>query len=142
MKHIVINSNYYTENIVYFLSELSNAIRGYPLDGCRFDVPSPFQGVVYQEMNRPMDENADRTFKVNGVFNSFTYWNYNREPSANDQLRQALQWTDFANVVSQNFNSNLGSPVRFYVSLVAVTQTIDDGGIRGGQWEGAEEMIR
>lgn len=83
-----------------FLPELSNAIRGYPLDGCKFSVPESFHGVVFQEMNRPLEENAERTFKVNGVFKDFTYWNYNREPSENDQLKQALQWNDFANAVS------------------------------------------
>lgn len=79
--------------------ELKNSIRGYPLDGCKFQVPANMQGIVFQELNRPLEENANRTFKVNGVFSEFTYWNYNREPSDNDQLRQALQWSDFANAV-------------------------------------------
>lgn len=84
----------------YSFLELSNALRGFPLDGCKFSVPEPFHGVVFQEMNRPLEENAERTFKVNGVFKDFTYWNYNKEPSENDQLKQALQWNDFANAVS------------------------------------------
>lgn len=80
--------------------ELTNAFRGYPLDGCQFAVPSHLQGVVFQELNRPLEENVDRTFKVNGIFHDFTYWNYDRDPSENDMLRQALQWADFAKVVS------------------------------------------
>lgn len=86
-----------------FIIELKNSIRGYPLDGCKFRVPANMQGIVFQELNRPMEENVNRTFKVNGVFSEFTYWNYNREPSDNDQLRQALQWTDFANAVCTIF---------------------------------------
>lgn len=57
------------------------------------------QGIVFQELNRPLDENEERTFKVNGLFSDFTYWNYDRDPSENDMIRQALQWVDFAKAV-------------------------------------------
>lgn len=77
-----------------------NALRGFPLDGCTFKVPEHFQGIVFQETQRPMEENARRTFKVCATFDEFTYWNYDKEPSENDQLKQALIWSDFANVVS------------------------------------------
>lgn len=69
------------------------------MDGCKFDVPKEYQGIVFQEIQKPLNENADRTFKVNGKFSNFTYWNYDREPSDNDVLKQALVWNEFANVV-------------------------------------------
>lgn len=86
-------------NTIFFIV-LKNSLRGYPLDGCKFDVPKEYQGVVFQEIQKPLNENTDRTFKVNGIFSNFTYWNYDREPSDNDLLKQALVWNEFANVVS------------------------------------------
>lgn len=86
---------------------MKNALRGYPLDGCKFDVPSHYQGVVFQEIQKPLNEDATRTFKVNGIFSNFTYWNYDKEPSNNDQLRQALIWNDFANIVSTIYEKTI-----------------------------------
>lgn len=80
-----------------------NSLRGFPMYGCNFKVPEPYHGVVFQETQKPMDENADRTFKVNGTFDEFTYWNYDKHPSNNDKLKQALSWNEFANEVSLCF---------------------------------------
>lgn len=79
---------------------MKNALRGYPLDGCRMKVPDKMQGIVYQEPQQSLDENAKRFFRAKGIFSEFTYWNYDKEPSNNDALKQALDWNDFANVVS------------------------------------------
>lgn len=87
-------------NIFFWPVVLKNALRGYPLDGCRMKVPEKLQGIVYQEPLCPMDENAKRFFRAEGIFSEFIYWNYDREPSKNDALKQALEWNDFANVVS------------------------------------------
>lgn len=78
---------------------LKNSLRGAPLDGCQFKVPETHCGVIFQENNRPLDQNADRTFKARGIFNEFTYWNYDKKPSDNDKLKQCLAWNDFAKVV-------------------------------------------
>lgn len=75
------------------------------MDGCNFKVPDNFQGIVFQETQRPMEENARRTFKVRGAFDELIYWNYDKKPSQNDQLQQALLWSDFANAV-RNLLSN------------------------------------
>lgn len=80
---------------------LKNSLRGFPMSGCKFNVPKSHRGIIFQEVQRPLDENADRTFKVNGIFNEFTYWNYDKHPSDNDKLNQALMWNDFANAVSE-----------------------------------------
>lgn len=83
------------------ISVKKNSLRGFPLDGCTFKVPDSHQGIVFQETQRPMEENARRTFKVRGTFDEFTYWNYDKEPSENDQLKQALVWNDFSKAVSK-----------------------------------------
>lgn len=86
-------------------SVLKNSLRGYPLDGCRMKVPKEYQGVVYQETQRPMLEDTKRWFRTKGIFSEFTYWNYDKEPSNNDALKQAFVWNDLANVVSYTQNT-------------------------------------
>lgn len=71
-------------------------MRGFPLNGCNFKVPESYQGIIFQETQRPLSETDDRTFKVSGIFDEFTYWNYDKVPSDNDKLKQALQWNEFA----------------------------------------------
>lgn len=83
-----------------FATVMKNSLRGYPLDGCQMKLPENYQGVVYQETKRPLVESTKRFFKTKGIFSEFTYWNYDKEPSNNDALKQALVWNDFANVVS------------------------------------------
>lgn len=63
-------------------------------------LPEQYQGIVWMETQRPMDENAKRSFRTKGIFTEFTYWNYDKVPSNNDALKQALEWNDYANVVS------------------------------------------
>lgn len=78
---------------------LKNSLRGFPLNGCNIKVPSSHRGIVFQEDQRPLDENAERTFKVSGIFDESTYWNYDKLPSNNDKLKQALTWNDYAKAV-------------------------------------------
>ncbi|XP_055309755.1 ribonuclease H2 subunit C [Sitodiplosis mosellana] len=85
--------NNYTTEVDGFLK---NSLRGFPLNGCQFQVPESHRGIVFQEDQRPLDENAERTFKVSGIFNEFTYWNYDKVPSDNDKLKQALDWNNFS----------------------------------------------
>lgn len=82
------------------ITVLKNSLRGYPLNGCEFKVPESHCGVVFQEDQRPLDETAERTFKVAGIFNEFIYWNYDKQPSDNDKLKQALIWNNLAEAVS------------------------------------------
>lgn len=57
-------------------------------------------GLVLQETRKPLDEEADRILRVKGTFENFTYWNYDKVPSAADGYNQALQIVDIAEVVS------------------------------------------
>lgn len=86
---------------VEIFSVFKNSLRGFPLNGCDFQVPKSHRGIVFQEDQRPLDENAARTFKVSGIFDEFRYWNYDKQPSENDKLKQALVWNGLAKCVSQ-----------------------------------------
>lgn len=111
-------------------SVLKNSLRGFPLNGCQFKVPESHRGIVFQEDHRPLDENAERTFKVSGIFNEFTYWNYDKVPSDNDKLKQALGWNEFAKavritfidfiyfIVSLVFDSAISRTLYFFIELV------------------------
>lgn len=79
---------------------LSNALRGYPLQGEVLKVPEGYKGIVVQETRKPLDEQADRTLRVKGTFEEFTYWNYDKIPSLSDGYKQALQILNLTEVVS------------------------------------------
>ncbi|XP_055855398.1 uncharacterized protein LOC129918724 [Episyrphus balteatus] len=86
------NVNEYFNN--YTVSEnghLTNSLRGFPLDGIEFQVPSNLKGLVFQESLNTSDENCGKLFRVAGTFDNFTYWNYDKVPSAADGLRQAFE---------------------------------------------------
>ncbi|XP_055911941.1 uncharacterized protein LOC129945969 [Eupeodes corollae] len=72
-------------------THLTNSLRGFPLDGIDFQVPSTLNGVVFQEAQRTSGESCGRLLKVTGTFKNFTYWNYDKVPSASDGIRQALE---------------------------------------------------
>ena len=84
---------------------LHNSIRGFPLKGSVFHVPTNYKGVVYKESRKPLDESTQRSFNVSGTFNKFTYWNYDKVPTANDALQKATDWADVSHSVSLSFKS-------------------------------------
>ncbi|XP_053671019.1 uncharacterized protein LOC128721304 [Anopheles nili] len=78
---------------------LRNALRGYPLHGKPTKVPEGFTGVIMQETKQPLSAEDDRTFTFAGAFRDFTYWNYDRVPSASDPMAKALKWMELADVL-------------------------------------------
>ncbi|XP_073847815.1 uncharacterized protein [Musca autumnalis] len=83
---------------------LTNALRGYPLQGEMKKVPKNFKAIVLQETRKPLDEEAERILRVKGTFEEFTYWNYDKIPSASDGYSQALQIVDIADVLSETIS--------------------------------------
>lgn len=79
---------------------LSTSFRGYPLDGKKVVVPKGYTGVILHETIKPTTNREDRKFYTMHKFDSFTYWNWDKEPSKNDVVLQALDWIDVAEVVS------------------------------------------
>ncbi|KAH8402222.1 hypothetical protein KR009_010493 [Drosophila setifemur] len=94
-------NNYTREATDYGSGILLNALRGYPLIGERLKVPEGFKGLVLQETDKPLSEFADRQLRLTGVFEEFTYWNYDKVPSNGDPYRQALLMADVAEALSQ-----------------------------------------
>lgn len=87
-----------TDSAVY-----KNSFRGHPLNGGKFDVPEHYKGIVFTERNKkPLSSTTARNFDSIHGFNSFTFWNWDETLSKNDALKQAVQWTDIANVVSDS----------------------------------------
>lgn len=90
------NSYIFLSHFLVFL----NSLRGFPLKGVTAMVPEHYTGVVFKETQKPLADASDRTFKVDHVFDEFTFWNYDKIPSKNDALHKALDWIKVANVVS------------------------------------------
>lgn len=88
----------------FFLQELSNALRGFPLNGRKFKTPDGVLGVVYEENKTKLSE-ANRTLKVNSVFNEYIYWNYDKIPSDNDALIKALDWIEISKSVRTTYTT-------------------------------------
>ncbi|KAH8277979.1 hypothetical protein KR018_012201 [Drosophila ironensis] len=93
-------NNYTRDSVECGSGVLTNALRGYPLMGERLKVPEGFKGLVLQETERPLSESADRQLRLTGVFDAFTYWNYDKVPSNGDAYRQAILMADVAEAVS------------------------------------------
>ncbi|XP_059608454.1 ribonuclease H2 subunit C [Phlebotomus argentipes] len=68
-----------------------NSLRGYPLVGENFTVPSTHQGIV---LTTATSDSA--TMEISKHFSEFSYWNYDTLPSRNDSLRQAMDWLDIS----------------------------------------------
>lgn len=79
---------------------LTGSFRGYPLKGKVVQNPEGYVGLVLHESVKPATENEDRKFFVVHNFDSIVYWNWDKTPSKNDALDQALVWIDIAEAVS------------------------------------------
>ncbi|KAI8039812.1 hypothetical protein M5D96_007236 [Drosophila gunungcola] len=64
-------------------------------------VPEGYRGLVIQETEKPINESSDRQLRLTGVFEEFTYWNYDKVPSNGDTYRQALLLADVADALSK-----------------------------------------
>lgn len=57
-----------------------------------------YAGLILRESKHL--ESVQRTLKPTVKFDKFTYWNWDRQPSAADKYQQALNWIDISSVVS------------------------------------------
>ncbi|OCT84142.1 ribonuclease H2 subunit C [Xenopus laevis] len=72
------------------------SFRGRALKGQEVSVPSGYMGVVLKEDHKPCSEEEDRLFTVKSTFRSFTQWNLETPPSADDVLVMSLAWPKIA----------------------------------------------
>lgn len=63
------------------------------------NVPTNYKGIIFDETNKPLSEDADRSLREISSFKNFTYWNYDRIPSKNDALTKAYNWLDICDEV-------------------------------------------
>ncbi|XP_063801160.1 ribonuclease H2 subunit C [Pseudophryne corroboree] len=75
------------------------SFRGRTLRGQEVSVPDGYMGVVLREDNKPCSEEEDRTLTVRSTFQSFTQWNLETIPSADDVLVMSLAWPKIASMV-------------------------------------------
>ncbi|XP_013188962.1 ribonuclease H2 subunit C [Amyelois transitella] len=76
--------------------ELTATFRGRLLNGKKLELPQGYEAVVVTEAKRPLAEDADRRFQIAGGFKEVVYWNWDKQPSKNDNLVKALDWVDIA----------------------------------------------
>ena len=57
-------------------------------------------GVVLREQGSAVTEDQERLLRVDRRFTSFTSWNLDKPPSADDKLSKAMLWIDIAKAVS------------------------------------------
>ncbi|RUS68498.1 hypothetical protein EGW08_023740 [Elysia chlorotica] len=77
----------------------TGTFRGRPLNGKVLNVPSGYTGVMLTEPHKRATEEEDRVLLASQKFDSFTYWNLDKEPSSDDQIQRALQWIDLSAVL-------------------------------------------
>ncbi|CAG9864459.1 unnamed protein product [Phyllotreta striolata] len=75
------------------------SFRGLPLLGKNVRLPEGYLGVVLHESLKPHDEKSERNFYVTNEFSNINFWNWDKDPSDNDSITQALQWLDVANAL-------------------------------------------
>lgn len=79
-------------------------MRGYPLKGVEVKLPVNFQGIVFRENEQLKIEEAERELKFGGKFDSFTYWNYDRNPTENDAYKKLTHYLQTSEAVSWLLN--------------------------------------
>ena len=83
---------------------LINSLRGYPLKGVEMKLPENLQGIVFRENEQLKIEEAERELKFGGKFDSFTYWNYDRNPTENDAYKKLTHYLKTSEAVSWLLN--------------------------------------
>lgn len=75
------------------------SFRGRVLRGQEVAVPAGYLGIVLKEDHKPCSEEEDRCLNVRSTFQSFTQWNLETPPSADDVLVMSLAWPKIASAI-------------------------------------------
>lgn len=82
---------------------MTSSFRGRPLAGQQMNLPKDYIGlniVCDDESQSTTEKTANTTWKVKQTFDKFTYWNWDKIPSANDKTQQVFTWLDIANAIN------------------------------------------
>lgn len=83
-------------------SGLDGRLRGRPLKGNKMKTPKGYTGLVLRETQLSVGEEGGQVMKGLALFDQFTYWNWDRQPSRSDKYQQALDWLEVSSVVSDS----------------------------------------
>lgn len=75
------------------------SFRGRALRGQDVAVPAGFIGLVLKETHKPCTDEEDRCLNVKSTFSSFTQWNLETPPSADDVLVMSMIWPKIAEAI-------------------------------------------
>jgi len=75
------------------------SFRGYPLQGNKVTIPEGYTGLVLEETKKQLTESQPHNLVSTKKFNSYTYWNWDYNPSTSDPTQLALDWLDISKVV-------------------------------------------
>ncbi|XP_069824337.1 ribonuclease H2 subunit C isoform X2 [Dendropsophus ebraccatus] len=75
------------------------SFRGRVLRGQEVSVPAGYMGLVLKEDHKPCSEDEDRCLNVRSTFQSFTQWNLETPPSADDVLVMSMAWPKIASAI-------------------------------------------
>lgn len=73
--------------------------------GKKVKVPEDYTGIITQENCKTFSSKGDRNIYGTHVFDEFTYWNWDTEPTQSDKVIMAMDWLEIAKVVSIFFLS-------------------------------------
>jgi len=77
------------------------SFRGRPLHGDTINIPKEFAGVVIEREGDVSSESNAQKYKVSNTFDEFINWNWDRNPSANDKVKQALTWLSLSRTIHE-----------------------------------------
>ncbi|KAK7504898.1 hypothetical protein BaRGS_00003926 [Batillaria attramentaria] len=66
-------------------------------------------GLVLREQGMAATEDQDRVLRVDRQFSSFTAWNLDKPPSADDKINKTLQWLALAKALHRPVDEDSSS---------------------------------
>ncbi|KAM4617432.1 ribonuclease H2 subunit C [Discoglossus pictus] len=75
------------------------SFRGRSFRGQEVSVPSGYLGIVLREDHKPCSDEEERSLSVRSTFKSFTQWNLETPPSADDVVVMSLAWPKIASAI-------------------------------------------
>ncbi|XP_030074978.1 ribonuclease H2 subunit C [Microcaecilia unicolor] len=96
---------YFTPTICQGVSAKEVSFRGRPLKGQEIKIPAGYIGLVVEENHRPCSEEEGRTVCMKSTFLSFTQWNLETLPSADDCAMMSLMWPKISEAIHRPVDS-------------------------------------
>ncbi|KAL4238727.1 Ribonuclease H2 subunit C [Mactra antiquata] len=100
--------SYFDSSVRYIdNNNFSGSLRGRPIHGVEFKVPSGYTGLIMNETRKAYTEEDEKELTATRSFKSFKYWNLDREPTIGDRIYQATKWIDIASALHSSVDIEL-----------------------------------